>query len=101
MDKPDFQVYENYEKECAERGQDQHLVKDFLVGHPRTTRKGEVILFEKLLGRYRHYGLHGIRDSGFNAPPLHVLLDLNPPLEAIGSGRCPVPHGGMPKPASG
>jgi len=55
MNKPDFKVYEDYEKdykeECAELGRDQHLVNYFIVGHPGTTLKDAVILFEKLLDR--------------------------------------------------
>ena len=53
--KPGFEVYEAYEKdhkeECAERGQEQHLVNDFIVGHPGCTLKDALILFERLLDR--------------------------------------------------
>ncbi len=55
MNKPSFDVYEAYEKdykeECADLGKDQHLVNYFIVGHPGTTMKDAVILFEKLLER--------------------------------------------------
>ncbi len=55
MNKPSFDVYEAYEKdykqECAELGKDQHLVNYFIVGHPGTTMKDAVLLFEKLLER--------------------------------------------------
>ena len=55
MNKPDFDVYEEYEAEykqqCAEEGRDQHLVNYFIVGHPGTTLADAVHLFEKLLER--------------------------------------------------
>jgi uncharacterized radical SAM protein YgiQ len=55
MNKPSFDVYEQYEKdykeECASMGKDQHLVNYFIVGHPGTTMKDAVLLFEKLLER--------------------------------------------------
>jgi radical SAM superfamily enzyme YgiQ (UPF0313 family) len=55
MNKPSFEVYEAYEKdyksECAEMGRDQHLVNYFIVGHPGTTLRDAVYLFEKLLER--------------------------------------------------
>lgn len=55
MNKPSFDVYEAYEKdykdECESLGKDQHLVNYFIVGHPGTTMKDAVILFEKLLER--------------------------------------------------
>ena len=55
MNKPRFGVYEQYEaeykEECADLGKDQHLVNYFIVGHPGTTMKDAVILFEKLLER--------------------------------------------------
>lgn len=55
MNKPSFEVYEQYEKdykeECASMGKDQHLVNYFIVGHPGTTMKDAVLLFEKLLER--------------------------------------------------
>ena len=55
MNKPSFEVYERYEAdykaECAEVGKDQHLVNYFIVGHPGTTMRDAVLLFEKLLER--------------------------------------------------
>ena len=55
MNKPTFDVYEEYEadykEECAELGRDQHLVNYFIVGHPGTTLDDAVLLFEKLLER--------------------------------------------------
>jgi len=55
MNKPTFDVYEEYEKdykaECAETGRDQHLVNYFIVGHPGTKLADAVLLFEKLLAR--------------------------------------------------
>lgn len=55
MNKPDFGVYEDYERdykeECAELGKDQHLVNYFIVGHPGTTLDDAICLFEKLLER--------------------------------------------------
>ncbi|HUR28504.1 MAG TPA: YgiQ family radical SAM protein [Planctomycetota bacterium] len=55
MNKPSFDVYEAYEKDykeaCADLGKDQHLVNYFIVGHPGTTMKDAVVLFEKLLER--------------------------------------------------
>lgn len=55
MNKPDFDVYEEYEAdykaECAEMGRDQHLVNYFIVGHPGTRLEDAVLLFEKLLAR--------------------------------------------------
>ncbi len=55
MNKPSFDVYEAYEadykEECAEKGKDQHLVNYFIVGHPGTTMRDAVLLFEKLLER--------------------------------------------------
>jgi uncharacterized radical SAM protein YgiQ len=55
MNKPDFDVYEEYEAdykaECEELGRDQHLVNYFIVGHPGTTLDDAVLLFEKLLDR--------------------------------------------------
>ncbi|MEM7516003.1 MAG: YgiQ family radical SAM protein [Planctomycetota bacterium] len=55
MNKPSFDVYEDYEAdykaECKELGKDQHLVNYFIVGHPGTTLKDAVHLFEKLLER--------------------------------------------------
>lgn len=55
MNKPSFDVYEEYEadykEDCAELGRDQHLVNYFIVGHPGTTTEDAVILFEKLLDR--------------------------------------------------
>lgn len=55
MNKPRFEVYEDYEadykEECAESGRDQHLVNYFIVGHPGTTIEDAVHLFEKLFKR--------------------------------------------------
>lgn len=55
MNKPSFDVYEAYEadykEECADLGKDQHLVNYFIVGHPGTSMKDAVFLFEKLLER--------------------------------------------------
>jgi len=64
MNKPSFDVYEEYEKdykeECASMGKDQHLVNYFIVGHPGTTMKDAVILFEKLLER--HYSPEQVQE---------------------------------------
>jgi uncharacterized radical SAM protein YgiQ len=55
MNKPDFDVYEDYEadykSECKELGRDQHLVNYFIVGHPGTGLAEAIELFEKLLER--------------------------------------------------
>ncbi|MDF1801110.1 MAG: YgiQ family radical SAM protein [Planctomycetota bacterium] len=55
MNKPTFDVYEDYEadykEECKELGRDQHLVNYFIVGHPGTTLADAVHLFEKLFER--------------------------------------------------
>ncbi len=55
MNKPSFEVYERYEEDykstCEEMGKDQHLVNYFIVGHPGTTMKDAVVLFERLLER--------------------------------------------------
>jgi len=55
MNKPTFDVYERYEedykKDCADLGRDQHLVNYFIVGHPGTNLDDAVLLFEKLLDR--------------------------------------------------
>lgn len=55
MNKPRFEVYEQYEKdykdECRETGRDQHLVNYFIVGHPGTSLDDAIQLFEKLLAR--------------------------------------------------
>jgi radical SAM superfamily enzyme YgiQ (UPF0313 family) len=55
MNKPGFEEYERYEADykrtCSELGRDQHLVNYFIVGHPGTTLKDAVVLFEKLLER--------------------------------------------------
>jgi uncharacterized radical SAM protein YgiQ len=55
MNKPDFDVYEDYERdykaECRDLGRDQHLVNYFVVGHPGTTLADAVLLFEKLFER--------------------------------------------------
>ena len=55
MNKPGFEVYEEYEadykEECASMGKDQHLVNYFIVGHPGTGMPEAVELFEKLLER--------------------------------------------------
>jgi uncharacterized radical SAM protein YgiQ len=55
MNKPSFEVYERYERDykqtCADLGKDQHLVNYFIVGHPGTTLRDAVLLFEKLLER--------------------------------------------------
>ena len=55
MNKPRFEVYEQYEadykEECKEMGRDQHLVNYFIVGHPGTSLDDAVVLFEKLLER--------------------------------------------------
>ncbi len=55
MNKPDFEVYEDYEadykKDCAELGRDQHLINYFIVGHPGTTTAAAIELFEQLLAR--------------------------------------------------
>lgn len=55
MNKPTFDVYEEYEaeykEECKELGQDQHLVNYFIVGHPGTTMADAILLFEKLFER--------------------------------------------------
>lgn len=55
MNKPGFDEYERYEADykrtCDELGRDQHLVNYFIVGHPGTTLKDAVVLFEKLLER--------------------------------------------------
>ena len=55
MNKPGFEVYEEYEKDykedCASMGKDQHLVNYFIVGHPGTGMPEAVELFEKLLER--------------------------------------------------
>ena len=55
MNKPDFDVYEEYEADykaqCEEMGRDQHLVNYFIVGHPGTGLEDAVLLFEKLFER--------------------------------------------------
>ena len=55
MNKPRFEVYEDYEAEyrskCDDMGRDQHLVNYFIVGHPGTTVEDAVELFEKLFAR--------------------------------------------------
>ena len=55
MNKPSFDIYEAYEEayksDCAEVGRDQHIVNYFIVGHPGTTLKDALHLFEKLLDR--------------------------------------------------
>ena len=55
MNKPRFEVYENYEAaykdECKDLGRDQHLVNYFIVGHPGTDLAAAIELFEKLLER--------------------------------------------------
>lgn len=55
MNKPTFDVYEEYEaeykEECRELGRDQHLVNYFIVGHPGTTMDDAIHLFEKLFER--------------------------------------------------
>jgi len=55
MNKPTFDVYEEYEAdykaECQELGKDQHLVNYFIVGHPGTRLEDAVLLFEKLFER--------------------------------------------------
>jgi uncharacterized radical SAM protein YgiQ len=55
MNKPAFDVYEDYEadykEECRELGRDQHLVNYFIVGHPGTTMDDAILLFEKLFER--------------------------------------------------
>ena len=55
MNKPSFDVYEQYEadykQECEDLGKDQHLVNYFIVGHPGTGMPEAVELFEKLLAR--------------------------------------------------
>ena len=55
MNKPGFEVYEEYESdykaECADLGKDQHLVNYFIVGHPGCDLEAAVELFEKLLER--------------------------------------------------
>ncbi len=55
MNKPRFEVYEQYEKEykdeCRSAGKDQHLVNYFIVGHPGTSLADAIDLFEKLLER--------------------------------------------------
>lgn len=55
MNKPSFEVYEAYERDyretCADLGKDQHLVNYFIVGHPGTTMRDAVVLFERLLER--------------------------------------------------
>ncbi|MEO1699672.1 MAG: YgiQ family radical SAM protein [Planctomycetota bacterium] len=55
MNKPDFEVYEDYEAEykskCEDMGRDQHLVNYFIVGHPGTSLDDAIELFEKLFKR--------------------------------------------------
>jgi uncharacterized radical SAM protein YgiQ len=55
MNKPRFEVYEEYEAaykdECKDLGRDQHLVNYFIVGHPGTDLAAAIELFEKLLER--------------------------------------------------
>lgn len=55
MNKPRFEVYEDYETEyrskCEDMGRDQHLVNYFIVGHPGTTIEDAVHLFETLFAR--------------------------------------------------
>ncbi len=55
MNKPSFDVYEAYEaaykSDCETLGRDQHLVNYFIVGHPGTTLKNAIELFETLLDR--------------------------------------------------
>jgi uncharacterized radical SAM protein YgiQ len=55
MNKPRFEVYEQYEADykesCKDTGRDQHLVNYFIVGHPGTSLDDAVLLFEKLLVR--------------------------------------------------
>ncbi len=55
MNKPTFDVYEEYEEEyrskCEDMGRDQHLVNYFIVGHPGTTIEAAIELFEKLFER--------------------------------------------------
>ncbi|MEM6572496.1 MAG: YgiQ family radical SAM protein [Planctomycetota bacterium] len=55
MNKPSFDVYEEYEQEyqskCEDMGRDQHLVNYFIVGHPGTTIDAAIELFQKLFKR--------------------------------------------------
>ena len=55
MNKPRFEKYEQFEdryrKACGEIGKDQYLVNYFIAGHPGTTLKAAVDLFEKLVSR--------------------------------------------------
>jgi len=55
MNKAPFAEYEAYEQayaaDCEALGRDQHLVEYFLVGHPGTTLRDAVALFEALLAR--------------------------------------------------
>ncbi len=55
MNKPGFEVYEDYERAytetCSELDRDQHLVNYFIVGHPGTTLSDAALLFEKLFER--------------------------------------------------
>jgi uncharacterized radical SAM protein YgiQ len=55
MNKPGFEVYEQFEREykqeCEDLGKDQHLINYFIVGHPGTRLEDAIVLFEKLLER--------------------------------------------------
>jgi len=55
MNKPRFEKYEQFEDRyktaCGEIGKDQYLVNYFIAGHPGTTLKAAVDLFEKLVSR--------------------------------------------------
>ncbi|MCE9593410.1 MAG: YgiQ family radical SAM protein [Planctomycetes bacterium] len=64
MNKPGFELYERYEEAyketCQDLGRDQHLVNYFIVGHPGTTMRDAVVLFEKLLER--HYSPEQVQE---------------------------------------
>jgi uncharacterized radical SAM protein YgiQ len=55
MNKPRFEKYEQFEDRykdaCKEIGKDQFLVNYFIAGHPGTTPKAAVELFERLVER--------------------------------------------------
>jgi radical SAM superfamily enzyme YgiQ (UPF0313 family) len=95
MNKPGFEVYERYEEDykstCEELGKDQHLVNYFIVGHPGTTMRDAVILFERLLER--HYSPEQVQEF-IPLPMTRACVQYTTGKDPITRAELYVPKGG-------
>jgi uncharacterized radical SAM protein YgiQ len=95
MNKPSFEVYERYERDytatCEELGRDQHLVNYFIVGHPGTTMRDAVLLFEKLLER--NYSPEQVQEF-IPLPMTRAQVQYTTGIDPVSRRELYVPRGG-------